>query len=134
PALLGYAFQGWYYHFSAGAYITKKTTFFVRATVLGSVIAVVVNFLAVPVYGMLGAAWATASAYAAMALYLLWLIRPHYPVPYPWGRSIGLVGLAAGLLMAWSWTGGLQVWWIELAGLALYGAVSAATLAASLRR
>lgn len=134
PALLGYAFQGWYYHFSAGAYITKKTAFFVRATLAGSMVAILVNFLAVPVYGMLGAAWATASAYATMALSLLWLIRPHYPVPYPWGRALALVALAIGLLWVWSTVEGLQVWWAELAGLGVYVAASGATLMTVLRR
>jgi O-antigen/teichoic acid export membrane protein len=134
PALLGYAFQGWYYHFSAGAYIKKKTSFFVQCTLAGSVVALVVNYWAVPEFGMLGAAWATASAYATMALALLFLIRPHYAVPYPWAKSLGLVALACVLLVLWGRTPALQVWWAELAGLGIYGVAAGATLLATLRR
>jgi O-antigen/teichoic acid export membrane protein len=106
----------------------------VQCTLAGSVVALVVNYWAVPEFGMLGAAWATASAYATMALALLFLIRPHYAVPYPWAKSLGLVALACVLLVLWGRTPALQVWWAELAGLGIYGVAAGATLLATLRR
>ncbi|MFT5143812.1 MAG: O-antigen/teichoic acid export membrane protein [Rhodothermales bacterium] len=133
PALLGYAFQGWYYHFSAGAYIQKKTVYFVQSTLAGSVVALAVNFLAVPRFGMLGAAWATAAAYATMAVCLLVLIQRHYPVPYAWGRVLTLVGLACLALFAWTSNAGLRVWWWELLMLTVYSLAAVATLRSSLR-
>lgn len=101
-ALLGYFFQGWYYHFSAGAYIRERTKWFLHATLAGSVVAVAVNAFFVPTYGMMAAAAATAAAYATMALVLLWLVRPVYPVAYAWGRVLVLLSVGVGLFVVWA--------------------------------
>ena len=112
-ALLGYVFQGWYYHFSAGAYIQNKTKFFVLSTLVGSVVALVLNILLVPQYGMVAAAWATASSYAVMAVILLNLVQRAYPVPYEWGRVLSLVAGAVILFFLWDAFEVLQIWWVE---------------------
>ncbi len=103
-ALLGYLFQGWYYVFSAGAYLQHRTGYFVPCTLAGAAASLMLNALLVPRWGMLGAAWATTLAYALMALLLWRLIQPHYPVPYPWHQVLAM-GVWAGLLFgAWhSW-------------------------------
>jgi len=113
-ALLGYVFQGWYYHFSAGAYIKKKTTYFITCTLVGSALALTINIVMVPKYGMLAAAWATTTSYAVMAVLLFVLIRRKYTVPYEWARIFSIVLLAIGLYTAWSQVPSLQVWWIEI--------------------
>jgi O-antigen/teichoic acid export membrane protein len=128
-ALVGYAFQGWYYHFSAGAYLTETTRYFVPCTLAGSAVAVVVNAVFVPVYGMTAAAWATTAAYAVMALLLLALVRRRYAVAYPWGRVLPLVALAAAMLVAWLAVPALQVWWAELAMVGVFGAAAYGTVA-----
>ncbi len=102
-ALLGYFFQGWYYHFSAGVYIREKTRWFLHATLAGSAVALLVNAVLVPVYGMMAAAWATTGAYATMALVLHALVRREYDVQYAWGRVSTLLAIGAACFMAWSW-------------------------------
>ncbi|MBO6575144.1 MAG: polysaccharide biosynthesis C-terminal domain-containing protein [Rhodothermales bacterium] len=134
PALIGYAFQGWYYHFAAGAYIEKRTGLFVRCTLIGSVVALAVNTWAVPQFGMLGAVWATTSAYATMAMALWLYLRPHYPVPYPWARALTLVAGCLAALVIWNRNPGLQVWWAELGLLGAYGLLALVTLRPLTRR
>jgi O-antigen/teichoic acid export membrane protein len=119
-ALLGYFFQGWYYHFSAGAYIRERTRWFLHATLAGSVVAVAVNALFVPTYGMMAAAAGTAAAYATMALVLLWLVRPVYPVPYAWGRVGTLLALGVGLFAVWAHVPGADGLLPELGLIAVY--------------
>lgn len=113
-AMLGYLFQGWYYHFSAGAYIENKTRFFIHATLAGSVVALVLNVLLVPRFGLLGAAWATTAAYFVMAATLLFLVQAFYRVPYAWGRVAVMGLMAAGLFGAWQSVPALHVWWTEV--------------------
>ncbi len=121
-ALLGYLFQGWYYNFSAGAYIEKKTRYFVHCTVVGSVASVGLNAWLVPQYGMIAAVWATTLSYALMALVLYVLVRRFYAVPYDWGRVLGLGVLAAALFFAWRTVPALQHTWAEAGLLVLYAA------------
>lgn len=99
--LLGYMFQGMYYNVSAGAYIERKTGYFVYCAIAGAIVAVGINAIFVPRFGMIAAAWSATSAYFVMASMLLVLVRRVYPVPYDW-RRIGALGLVALLVfVAW---------------------------------
>ncbi len=113
-ALVGYAFQGWYYHFSAGAYLTETTRYFVPCTLAGSAVAVLVNAWLVPEFGMTAAAWGTTVAYVVMAMLLLALVRRRYTVAYRWSRILPLVTLAAAMLVAWHLVPELGAWWARL--------------------
>ena len=123
-ALLGYVFQGWYYHFSAGAYIRKHTRYFVSCTLAGSTLAVILNILFVPKYGMAAAAWATSVSYAVMSIMLFLLIRRVYAVPYDWKRVLLLAAAAGIAFAAWFNLPVLQVWWAEALLLAGYTVVA----------
>jgi len=112
-ALVGYVFQGWYYHFSAGAYLRDRSRYFLHATLAGSVVALGLNAALVPSYGMWAAALATSAAYAVMALTLLVLIRRHYAVSYSWNRIILAVALTCVLFTTWYQLDSLQTWLIE---------------------
>ena len=106
--LLGYFFQGLYYNFAAGAYIEKKTGYFVYCALAGAVVSIAVNVIFVPRYGMIGAAWSAAAAYFAMASLLYFLMRRHYAVPYDWPRIIALSVCALLTFVAWSRVGWLH--------------------------
>ena len=123
-ALVAYFFQGWYYNFSAGAYIQNKTRYFVHSTLAGGAVAVILNAVFVPTYGMVAAAWATAAAYAVMAIVLGLLVYRHYPVPYEWRRLAGALGLAAILFALW-WVWAPTLLW-EFVLLAAFGGGAAA--------
>lgn len=132
-ALLGYFFQGWYYHFSAGVYIRARTRWFLHATLAGSAVAVGVNAVFVPLYGMAAAAWATTGSYATMALVLYALVHGKYEVTYAWGRILVLVALGAGCFLAWAWIPGLDGLLPEFGLVAVY-AIIGGLLTRRLRR
>ena len=100
-AMVGYFFQGLYFNFTAGAYIEKKTSYFVTCTFAGAAVSLAINIFLIPIYGMMAAAWASAIAYAVMAVTLGIIVRRFYPVPYDWW-AVGKTGLLAlGLYAVW---------------------------------
>jgi O-antigen/teichoic acid export membrane protein len=119
-ALLAYVFQGWYYNFSAGIYIEKKTRYLVHCTVIAGAISVALNLLLVPRWGMMGAAVAIAVAFSAMAAALYLITRRFYPVPYRWKKVLGIVGFAGGLFMLWVLVPWMQTAYMELILLGIY--------------
>ncbi|MDZ4699169.1 MAG: lipopolysaccharide biosynthesis protein [Rhodothermales bacterium] len=119
-ALLAYLFQGWYYHFTAGAYIERKTRYFVYCTFAGGALTLIANALLVPTYGMIAAAWATTAAYATMAIMLYVFVQRFFPVPYDWRGVALMVGWAGGLYGVWRALPIVQHWWAELVLLGIY--------------
>ena len=47
-ALVGYVFQGWYYNFSVGIYLEKRTKYFIHATLVGGSVSLILTALLVP--------------------------------------------------------------------------------------
>ena len=100
-AMVGYFFQGLYFNFTAGIYIEKKTSYFIVCAFAGAAVSLAINIFLIPIYGMLAAAWASAIAYAVMAVSLGIIVRRFYPVPYDWW-AVGKTGvLAVGLYLVW---------------------------------
>ncbi len=95
--LWAYVFNGLYINFLAPVIIARRTGYIMAATLLGAAFNVAANFLLIPRFGMLGAAWATFGAYACMALFMHLAGRGFYEVPYEWGRVLAIMG-AGGLL------------------------------------
>lgn len=84
--LLAYLFNGLYYNFQAGIYIEEKTKYFPYVTGAGALINVVVNILLIPVFGIMGAAFATLAAYMVMAAGLYFFSQKFYPINYEYGK------------------------------------------------
>lgn len=57
---------------------------------------VILNLALIPPYGILGAAFATLSAYVAMFAGMTWKAQRVFPVPYQWRRVALAVGVAVG--------------------------------------
>ena len=93
--LWAYVFNGLYINFLAPVIIARRTSYIMGATLLGAVFNVVANFMLIPHYGMLGAAWATFGAYACMAFFMHLSGRGFYAVPYEWGRVLSAIGVGA---------------------------------------
>lgn len=120
--LVAYLFQGWYYVFSAGLYLTDRTVYFVICTGLGAAVTLGLNVWLVPVYGMAAAAWATVAAYGVMAGSLFVFSQRVYSVPYEWNRVAGMI-LAAGVVFGcWYGLPSTRWWVIEIALIATYAA------------
>lgn len=84
--LSGYLFNGAYVNFIAQPTLAKRTGLLVYATAAGAAVNIAANLALIPPWGMLGAAWASLLAYAAMAACLYAMGRRLYPIPYEWGR------------------------------------------------
>ncbi|MCX5784650.1 MAG: oligosaccharide flippase family protein [Elusimicrobia bacterium] len=92
--LWGYLFNGLYVNFLAPAVIAKKTGRIMAATLFGAALNIAANFLLIPPFGMLGAAWATFIAYFSMAVFMHQAGRKYYIVPYDYKRVAGVLGIA----------------------------------------
>ena len=84
--LLAYLFNGLYMNFTAGIYIEEKTQYFPMVTIAGALTNVVVNFLLIPVYGIMGAAYATLASYVVMAIGLFIVSQRFYKINYEYGK------------------------------------------------
>lgn len=97
--ITAYLFYGAYINFMASIILSKRTDLLIWVTFLGAAVNVAANFILIPCFGMMGAAWATLLAYFVMALALFLLGRMVYPIPYEYGRLAHLI-LAAALVLA----------------------------------
>jgi O-antigen/teichoic acid export membrane protein len=102
--LLAYLFNGMYINFMAGIQIEKKTQYIPVVTGAGALANVAANFLLIPKFGYLGAAWATLVSYLLMAAGNFVLSQRFYRVQYEF-RKLALIGVVllvsfGGYLMA----------------------------------
>jgi O-antigen/teichoic acid export membrane protein len=97
---IGVLCQGFYQLTAIGVNITKRTVLLPIATGGAMVVAVGVNLLLVPRFGIIGAAWTYALSYATLAAVGFALSQWVYPVRYEWRRLavIILAGAASYLL------------------------------------
>ena len=98
--LFGYLFNGLYVIFTAGIYIEEKSMYIPLITGIGAAVNIGVNFLLIPVWGIMGAAFATLAAYIAMAAGLYIVTQKFYKVEYEFAK---LAKIFFGILV----TGGI---------------------------
>lgn len=96
---LAYLFNGLYFVMLAPLMLDKRTGAVSAATWTGALVNILLNWYLIPRLGMMGAAWATLAAYAAMAVSVWALGRASRPVPYEWKRL--------AILAAWT----AALWW-----------------------
>jgi O-antigen/teichoic acid export membrane protein len=94
---LGYLFNGLYFVMLAPLMLDKRTGAVSAATWAGALVNLLLNWYLIPRLGMMGAAYATLAAYAAMAVSVWALGRSSRPVPYEWKRLAILAGWTAAL-------------------------------------
>jgi O-antigen/teichoic acid export membrane protein len=116
---VGVFLQGVYLLTSIGLNITRRTQYYPVATSTAAATNVALNFVLIPRFGMVGAAWANAAAYAVQAALGFGFSQRFYPIPYEWGRIARVVGAA---LIAYA-TAALVPAVRPIVGVALRGAV-----------
>ncbi len=72
-------------------------------SIAGAVITLVLNILWIPVWGYMGAAWATFICYAFMALVSYLLGQKFYPVEYDVKAMAGYILLGVGIWQGYVW-------------------------------
>ncbi|WP_187261142.1 lipopolysaccharide biosynthesis protein [Pontibacter beigongshangensis] len=108
--LLANLFLGVYYNLSVWFKLTDRTQFGTWISAGGAIITIMLNLLLIPVLGYVGSAWATLVCYFAMAAVSYWLGQRYHPIPYPAGRIISYVVLAALLLLVVMYVPISNVW------------------------
>jgi peptidoglycan biosynthesis protein MviN/MurJ (putative lipid II flippase) len=97
---VGVFFQGFYLLTSIGLNITKQTRYYPVATISAAVVNVGLNFVLIPRYGIVGAAWANAVAYGVQAVLGFHLSQRYYPIAYEWPRLARVCAAAIAAYLA----------------------------------
>jgi O-antigen/teichoic acid export membrane protein len=97
---LAYVFQGMAYYLQTGMLIEKKTIYMGIMGFIGATINITLNFLLIPTFKGMGAAWATALSFLAMAILAYAFSQRTYPIPYRLSKFFlpVILGAAAYLL------------------------------------
>jgi O-antigen/teichoic acid export membrane protein len=98
-----YVFTGIYYMVANQIFYTKQTKYIPVITVISAGLNILLNYLWIPRFGMLGAAWATLAAYAFQSAFTFALAHRLYPIRYEYFR-IGKLFLITGAIYALSTT------------------------------
>ncbi len=124
--LSGYFCYGLYVNFMIGPVLTKKTRVLLWITLLGAAVSITTNLTLVPHLGILGAGWAVALSYGAMAVALFCFTRRVYPIPYEYKKLAALFVLGAATVCLCKIFGGGFV--VKIILLSLYPAFMALIL------
>jgi O-antigen/teichoic acid export membrane protein len=97
---IGVLLQGIYLLTSIGLNITKRTQYYPVATIAAAATNVGLNFMLIPRYGIVGAAWANGASYATQAALGFIFSQRFYRIDYEWGRlaRIGLIAVVSATL------------------------------------
>jgi O-antigen/teichoic acid export membrane protein len=101
--LLGYLFNGIYVVFTAGIYIKEKSIYVPMITLIGAIVSIVLNFLLIPVFGIMGCAFAALASYIVMASGLYFVTQKFYKIEYELTKvfSIFAMIIIAGAAYYW---------------------------------
>lgn len=80
--LLGYLFNGIYIIFTAGIFIKDKSIYVPLITGIGAAVNIIANFMLIPVWGIMGAAFATFVSYFSMAVGFYFVTQKFYRIEY----------------------------------------------------
>jgi O-antigen/teichoic acid export membrane protein len=92
---LGVFFQGVYLMTSIGLNITRRTEYYPVATAISAAVNIGLNVALIPVFGIMGAAYANGLAYAVQAALAYHFSQRFYPIRYEAGRLARVVAAAA---------------------------------------
>jgi O-antigen/teichoic acid export membrane protein len=96
--VLSYFVHGMYFMAVNPIFYRERTGILPWLSGMAAAVNVGLNFLLVPRWGMMGAAWAAAAGFAVLFVMVLSYSRKFYRVPYEYGR-----GAAALLILAAAW-------------------------------
>ena len=91
------------YVFAPGLDIAKKTGRIAMINILAALVNLALNFIFIPLWGILGAALATLISACCLLTAYLFFSQRLYPIPYHW-RNIGSAGLVTASIMTMAYT------------------------------
>lgn len=92
--LIANMFLGIFYNLSIWYKLTDKTKLGALVSIIGAGITIILNFILVPIYGYIGAAWATLICYLSVMVISYFLGQKHFPINYNL-KKFGLYFLSA---------------------------------------
>ena len=92
--LLANMFLGIYYNLSIWYRLSRKTLPGAYITLIGAGITLVINYVFIPGFGYMAAAWATFFCYGSMMVISFLWGQKVYPVPYAWRKLIAYMVIA----------------------------------------
>ncbi|GAB1347884.1 oligosaccharide flippase family protein [Ignavibacteriales bacterium] len=95
--LLSYLFYGFYVNFNASFYIKEKSIPIPVLLGAGAVVNVALNFLLIPVFGMMGAALATLGCYVIIAISFFYYGRNLFKIDYEFRKIFTILLLITGI-------------------------------------
>lgn len=127
---VAYLFYQMNYLIALGLDLTGKTSYYILIVGTGAGANLILNFLLIPRFGMMGAAVSTSLSYMLLPIIAYAIVRRLYPVPYEYGRLLKLafvtvvvclcsvvlktsrlwIDLAVGALLILMWGGVLYLW------------------------
>jgi O-antigen/teichoic acid export membrane protein len=112
---------GIYYNLSFWYKLTNKTIYGAWFSVVGAIIAIALNFILVPRFGLYGSAWSVFAAYFVPLLLSLYFGRKNYPIPYQIKSMVFypvlvalLVGISSYFQLSIFWNGGIITFFLIL--------------------
>ena len=90
--VLAYVFRGLYCFPINGLFYAKKTKIIPIVTISAALTNVALNFLWIPKYGIIGAAWATAAAFGVTVVLAYYFSYKYYPLIYEYGKLLKVFG------------------------------------------
>lgn len=89
-----------YFLFATGITIKEKTAWLPLVTGLAAIVNLAGNFLLIPRFGPMGAAWATLLGYLILALLTFGFSTHYLPVPYEFGKMGKVGGVVLGICLS----------------------------------
>jgi O-antigen/teichoic acid export membrane protein len=101
PVLLGYLMVGFYYFVASPVFFHKKTHLLPFITGAAAILNIGMNYLLIPKYGAIAAAWATFICYFFMLVVYYLVVQKLDTFPYPlWRTILALVYLLAAIFVS----------------------------------
>ncbi len=96
----GYLMYGVYSIAGTGLNVASKTRWLAITVAAAAIANLLINLLAIPIFGFMAAAYSTLISYALLALLTGFVAQRYYPVPWDYPRVLGTMALGLGLAAA----------------------------------
>jgi O-antigen/teichoic acid export membrane protein len=112
--LFSYLIYGIYINLMAGIYIEKKTKYLPYITGISAIVNVIANFILIPIWGLMGSAYATLLSYIFMAVGIYIISQKYYKIEYEFSKIILILSLSICsyilmLISNWYFNGSIPV-------------------------
>ncbi len=101
--VLAYIAYGLYLNFLVGIYLKEKTKLLVLITGSGAVVNIIGNFILIPMFDIMGAAYSTIISFVFMAIFIYFLSRKYYPIDYEFGKLLKILLFSAVIYSIYSY-------------------------------